>query len=54
MPSATTRAATDPDPRQQAPFEVGDLITWAGTLMKSATGGADLVSAHTVEANVGI
>jgi hypothetical protein len=54
MPSAATRAATDPDPRQQAPFEVGDHITWAGTLMKSATGGADLISAHTVEANVGI
>jgi hypothetical protein len=54
MPSAATRAATDPDPRQQAPFEVGDHISWAGTLMKSATGGADLISAHTVEANVGI
>jgi hypothetical protein len=54
MPSAATRAATDPDPRQQAPFEVGDHITWAGTLMKSAGGAADLISAHTVEANVGI
>jgi hypothetical protein len=49
-----TRTATDPDPRQQAPFEVGDHITWSGTLMKSAAGGADLISAHTVEANVGI
>jgi hypothetical protein len=47
-----TRTATDPDPRQQAPFEVGDHITWAGTLIKSGTG--DLISAHTVEANVGI
>jgi hypothetical protein len=54
MPSVATRATTDPDPRQQAPFEVGDHITWAGTLINSATGGADLISAHTVEANVGI
>jgi hypothetical protein len=54
MPSATTRAATDPDPRQQAPFEVGDHITWSGTLMKGAAGSADLISAHTVEANLGI
>jgi hypothetical protein len=54
MPGATTRAAGDPDPRQQSPFEVGDHITWSGTLMKSASGGADLISAHTVEANVGI
>jgi hypothetical protein len=49
-----SRTATDPDPRQQAPFEVGDHITWSGTLMKGAAGSADLISAHTVEANVGI
>src|SRR3954471_19056390 len=54
MPGAATRAAADPDPRQQAPFEVGDHVTWSGTLMKSTSGGADLISAHTVEANVGI
>jgi hypothetical protein len=47
-----TRTATDPDPRQQAPFEIGDHISWSGTLIKS--GAADLISAHTVEANVGI
>jgi hypothetical protein len=52
MPGVATRAAGDPDPRQQAPFEVGDQITWSGTLMKS--GGADMISAHTIEANVGI
>jgi hypothetical protein len=52
MPGATTRAAADPDPRQQAPFEVGDHITWSGTLMKSTAGGADLI--YTIEANVGI
>jgi len=54
MPSTGSRAATDPDARQQAPFEVGDHITWSGTLMKTTTGGADLISAHTVEANLGI
>jgi hypothetical protein len=54
MPGVATRAAGDPDPRQQAPFEIGDHITWSGTLMKGAAGSADLISAHTVEANVGI
>ena len=53
--SDATRTATDPDPTQQAPFEVGDFISWAGTLFKSATTGApDFISAHTIEANVGI
>jgi hypothetical protein len=53
MPGAATRAASDPDPRQQAPFEVGDHIAWSGTLTKRASGG-DYISAHTIEANVGI
>lgn len=53
--SDASRTATDPDPSQQAPFEVGDFISWAGTLFKSATTGApDFISAHTIEANVGI
>src|SRR3954467_7481400 len=52
MPSAATRADGDPDPAQQAPFEVGDHITYSGTLMQGASG--DYVSAHTIEANVGI
>ena len=52
MPSVAGRTATDPDPRQQAPFEVGDHITYAGTLMHD--GGGDFISAHTIEANVGI
>src|SRR4051812_4846873 len=52
MPSAASRADGDPDPRQQAPFEVGDHITYSGTLMNGASG--DYISAHTVEANVGI
>ncbi len=40
------------DARQQAPFEVGDYVSYSGTLMTS--GGSDYISAHTVEANVGI
>jgi hypothetical protein len=41
-----------PDPRQQAPFMVGDFVNWAGTLAKDATG--QYISAHTLVANVGI
>ena len=42
-----------PDARQQAPFEVGDFISYSGTLMQDSTGN-DFVSAHTIEANLGI
>ncbi|MFY0730612.1 hypothetical protein [Pseudomonas sp. NFX15] len=53
--SDASRTATEPDPTQQAPFEVGDFISWSGTLFKSSTtGAADFISAHTIEANVGI
>ena len=45
--------ANDADPRQQAPFEVGDFITYSGTIMGAGTGGT-FVSAHTINANVGI
>jgi len=48
-----TRTATDPDPRQQAPFEVGDSISVSGTLINSGSGSA-YISAHTIEANLGI
>jgi len=44
--------AVTPDPRQQAPFEIGDYVAYSGTLMTD--GGGDYISAHTVEANVGI
>ncbi len=54
-PGDPSRTANDPDPTQQAPFEVGDFISYAGTLFKSTTSGApDYISAHTIEANVGI
>ncbi len=47
-------AATDPDARQQAPFEVGDYISYSGTLLKGAAAAGDYISVHTIEANVGI
>jgi hypothetical protein len=45
-------AATGPNPKQQAPFEVGDYIQYSGTLVNGTNG--PYVSAHTIEANVGI
>ncbi|MEP7191323.1 MAG: fibronectin type III domain-containing protein, partial [Actinomycetota bacterium] len=54
MDSVAARAAGDPDPRQQAPFEVGDSITFSGTLIPATATAAGYTSAHTVEANVGI
>jgi hypothetical protein len=48
-------SATDPDARQQAPMEVGDFVTYAGTLFTgAAVGDPDYISAHTIEVNVGI
>jgi hypothetical protein len=44
--------ASGPDPTQQAPFEVGDYISYSGTLVNAPDG--PYVSAHTIEANVGI
>lgn len=40
------------DPRKQAPFEVGDYVTFAGTL--EGTGATQYVSAHTITASLGI
>jgi hypothetical protein len=54
MKAPATRAATDPDPSQQAPFEVGDAITFSGTLIAATASAPAYTSAHTVEANVGI
>ena len=53
MNSVAARSATDPDPRQQAPFEVGDYINYSGTLIDDL-GIIPYISAHTIEANVGI
>jgi hypothetical protein len=56
MPSVAdpSRTATDPDPRQQAPFEVGDSITFSGTLFPATATKPAYTSAHTIEANIGI
>ena len=51
-PPVGTATTTGPDARQQAPFEVGDFISYSGTLMPTLTG--SYISAHTIEANVGI
>ena len=72
MPGATNAAAAnaaniagagDPDPRQQVPFEVGDYITWQGTLVVGgnlkapiaarSTTTKDVIWVHTIAANVG-
>ncbi len=58
---------SDPDPRLQAPFEVGDFITWQGTLVRGGAATApapglgapaptttDIIWVHTIDANVGI
>ena len=49
---------TDADARVQAPFEVGDFISYSGTLMHPESTvpllPRDYISAHTIEANVGI
>ena len=43
------------DPDKQAPFMVGDFITFSGTLFKDGNATHPFfVSAHTIEANVGI
>ncbi len=53
MPAPPASGPTaGPDARQQAPFEVGDRITYSGTLIRG--GSVDHISAHTIEANVGI
>jgi PKD repeat protein len=43
------------DPRKQAPFEIGDYVTFAGTLIQDGgANGGQYVSAHTITASLGI
>ncbi len=49
----TCQRGTCADPRKQAPFEVGDYITFAGSL-ETDSAGASYVSAHTITASLGI
>lgn len=55
MPAVASVTAATPDPRQQAPFQVGDYIEYSGTLLRtSGPVTADTISVHTIHANVGI
>ncbi len=47
-------AGVDPDPREMAPFEIGDFITWQGTLVSTGNPATDTIWVHTIDANVGI
>jgi hypothetical protein len=50
-PKDPTLLPSEPDAMRQAPFEIGDFITWQGTLLQDGSG---IFSVHTIEANVGI
>ena len=50
-PSAQT---VKPDPFEQAPFEVGDYLTYAGSLKADPVNGGQYISAHTITADIGI
>lgn len=52
----TCPRVTCADPRQQAPFEVGDYVTFAGNLIADPGGanGGQYIAAHTVTASLGI
>ena len=64
MPDPVAALVTDPDARSQAPFEVGDYVTYAGTLVTDVvlqpTVGpytpliTTYISAHTVTNNIAL
>lgn len=57
MGDPATAGPTEPAATEQAPFEIGDLITFSATLLAGDTkgpGGSETLSAHTVIGNVGI
>lgn len=57
LPAFNIATAGEPDSRQQAPFEIGDFITYSGTLLKGdgqGPNGSDTISIHTINANVAI
>jgi hypothetical protein len=63
LPATSIAGPTDPDSTQMVPFEIGDFITWHGTLVLNgnvtvppanrATTTRDVVWVHTIDANVG-
>ena len=57
MAAAETAGEKLPLATEQAPFQIGDFVTYQGTLLKGdgqGPGGTDTISVHTVIANVGI
>ena len=57
MPTVWIASSAEPDSRQQAPFAIGDLVTYSGTVLQGdgqGPGGSDTISVHTMTANVGI
>ncbi|GAA2499337.1 PKD domain-containing protein [Terrabacter carboxydivorans] len=51
----TCARGTCADPRKQAPFEIGDYITFAGNLIQDGgANGGQYISAHTIVASLGI
>ncbi len=57
MGDPATALDNEPNSREQAPFEIGDLIAYSGTLLMGDGNGpnrSDTISVHTITANVGI
>lgn len=57
MPDPAKATAAEPIATEQAPFQIGDLVTVAGTLLlgdHKGPGGSDTIAAHTVIAELGI
>jgi hypothetical protein len=51
----TCTRGTCADPRKQAPFEIGDYVTFAGNLVQDGgANGGQYISAHTIVASLGI
>ena len=54
---ADVAAVNEADSREQAPFQIGDFISYSGTLLRgdsAGPGGSDTISIHTITANLGI
>ena len=57
MPDPAKALSTEPTSFEQVPFAIGDHIIFSGTLIRGdhkGPGGSDTISAHTIEANVGV
>jgi len=54
LASTYIATASEPDARQQAPFEVGDYIIFSGIIVHDSVLNEDYISAYEIEANLGI